>query len=318
MTTTEQSSVLPHFPAIPLATWQAEAHDRLELAFQLSPRFSFDDETPLILMSDSHRGTKGRDDLFAPNEDLFLHALHQYFERGYTFIEVGDGDELWHNRAFADVRRTYPAIFDLFARFRRQNRLRFIIGNHDSPAGMFDPLEKEGLPVHQGLVMQHTVTGQTFFAVHGHQVGRGGDRLWRYQRLHSRYVWKHMLGWFFTGWHYFSEPEMGLPARQHLARLPRWFSDWVLTKAELVETLIQSWARRRRQTIICGHTHLCAFPAPGKKGEYFNTGHCSTPGYITGLEIHQGQIRLIKWTAVNDTFQRHLIRQIPLTAVAPD
>jgi hypothetical protein len=36
---------------------------------------------------------------------------------------------------------------------------------------------------------------------------------------------------------------------------------------------------------------------------YFNTGSCVSPGYITGLEIQNGEIMPVKWFARSDVGQ---------------
>ena len=45
---------------------------------------------------------------------------------------------------------------------------------------------------------------------------------------------------------------------------------------------------------ITGHTHRPRFPEPGDIA-YFNDGSCVHPRSITGLEIENGTIALIKW-----------------------
>ncbi len=299
-------------PDMPAVDWHVAAHARLDKARQLSPRLEFNDGSRLVFFSDCHRGTNNRYDAFAPNAALFLHALTHYYHQGFTYIEVGDGDELWHNPRFSDIRHAHRRLFDLLFRFWEQNRLVLIIGNHDSQGGLFDPMEKEGIPLHQGLLLTHTTTGQTLFAVHGHQASYRGDYLWWFKRPHSRYFFKHLLPLGIHAWYYFAEPEGGVPERHRLDRIPLWLSEWILNKAHRVETAIQLWSQRQQQVVICGHTHMCAFPTPGRL-PYFNTGNCLTPGYITGLEIFQGQITLIKWTAVANQVQRHILQTKPLT-----
>ena len=43
-----------------------------------------------------------------------------------------------------------------------------------------------------------------------------------------------------------------------------------------------------------GHTHRPRFPEPGDI-PFFNDGSCVHPRSITGLEIENGEISLIKW-----------------------
>jgi UDP-2,3-diacylglucosamine pyrophosphatase LpxH len=319
MATTEQT--IPQIGLRMVEHWHEQAHERLNLAYQLSPHIYFDNTSRLVFFSDMHRGTKNRYDFFAPNETLFVHALTHYYHQGFTYIELGDGDELWYND-FAHIRRAYSQLFDLLHQFRTHHRLHLIIGNHDSPQGMFDPLEKENIPVHQGLVLHHAPSGHNLFAVHGHQAHPKGDRYWWFQRPYSRHVVKYTLPFSHTRYH-FSEPEVGLPARSHLANFPRRVSDRILRFAWQLEGAILSWAQQQRQAIICGHTHLCAFPgaahpAAQENPPFFNIGHCSTPGYITGLEMADGEMMLVKWKPTNQgKYERIVLRQMAITAVWP-
>jgi len=40
---------------------------------------------------------------------------------------------------------------------------------------------------------------------------------------------------------------------------------------------------------------VARFTAPGEPA-YFNTGCCIIPGRITGIELQDGQLSLVKWT----------------------
>jgi hypothetical protein len=62
-----------------------------------------------------------------------------------------------------------------------------------------------------------------------------------------------------------------------------------------VEQRIVEWLIPRHQIVICGHTHrpMCA----GYGAPYFNAGSCVYDGYITGLEIQGGEIRLARWSS---------------------
>ena len=46
--------------------------------------------------------------------------------------------------------------------------------------------------------------------------------------------------------------------------------------------------------LITGHTHRPIFPSPGEC-PYFNDGSCVHPRCITGLEIENNGICLVKW-----------------------
>ena len=49
-----------------------------------------------------------------------------------------------------------------------------------------------------------------------------------------------------------------------------------------------------KQMLICGHTHRSVFPIVGD-ALYFNDGSCVHPRCITGIEIRNGMIALVKW-----------------------
>ena len=74
--------------------------NRLTEVFNSSKTVDFDDSSKFILFSDCHRGDNSWADDFAHNEKLFFHALSYYYNEGFTYIEIGDGDELWENKKF--------------------------------------------------------------------------------------------------------------------------------------------------------------------------------------------------------------------------
>ena len=62
-----------------------------------------------------------------------------------------------------------------------------------------------------------------------------------------------------------------------------------------VERRIKDWIVQNNNLMtIVGHTHRPRFPEPGDI-PFFNDGSCVHPRSITGIEIEQGEISLIKW-----------------------
>lgn len=62
-----------------------------------------------------------------------------------------------------------------------------------------------------------------------------------------------------------------------------------------IERLIKNWITQNNNLItIVGHTHRPRFPEP-KDIAFFNDGSCVFPRSITGIEIENGEIALIKW-----------------------
>jgi hypothetical protein len=104
---------------------------RLNKVFKSSEEVPFDDSSKLILFSDCHRGDNSWTDEFANNQNVFFHALNYYYDQGFTYIELGDGDELWENAFFEDIRRAHSNIFWKMTQFYKENRLYLLWGNHN-------------------------------------------------------------------------------------------------------------------------------------------------------------------------------------------
>jgi len=259
-------------------------------AFRAAPEIPFDDSSKIVMMSDCHRGDGSRADAFAGNQDLFCAALCDYYEKQYTYIELGDGDELWENERICDIISTYPTAFELLSRFYRSGRLYFLYGNHDMEKRkpgfyarkvvLFDEKEKRDVPlfpdinVYEGLTLRHTVTKDRIFLLHGHQADLLNGPLWRVSRFLVRYVWRplELLG--------VGDPTSA--AQNH-------------RRKSTVERRLVRWAKKEKRMLIAGHTHRPVFPEPGAP-LYFNDGSCVCPHSVTALEIKDGQISLVSWS----------------------
>ena len=55
---------------------------------------NFNDDSKLVFISDVHRGDGTYSDSLLPNRNIYITALRYYLKNDYTYIEVGDGDEL--------------------------------------------------------------------------------------------------------------------------------------------------------------------------------------------------------------------------------
>ncbi len=249
------------------------AHRQLDRVMKTARVVPFDDTSRICFLSDCHRGDGGRADPFVANRALFLAVLEHYYQQGFTYVEVGDGDDLWKNR-FSDVRCAYAPVFDLLHRFQEQGRLHVIVGNHDVFRGRRDQMEKDGLVAHEGLFLRHAHTGQQILVVHGHQADPS-DRIYLLGRFIIRNIWKRLQLVEVPGTAY-REPD--------------------LRRINKIEQNLISWCRTRRQIVICGHTHRPALPRYGAP-PYFNTGSCVFAGHFTGLELQNGGISLVRWTA---------------------
>ena len=61
-----------------------------------------------------------------------------------------------------------------------------------------------------------------------------------------------------------------------------------------VEKKIINWVKAKNQILIAGHTHRPVFPQDGDP-PYFNGVSCVHPRCITGIEIQNSEIILVKW-----------------------
>lgn len=264
--------------------------NRISKVFESAEQVLFDDSSKIILMSDCHRGDGGWTDNFSKNQNLYYVALNYYYKENYTYIEIGDGDELWENYRFSDIIYAHRDVFWLLSKFFNQGRLHLIFGNHDMVKKYssfvksnlyeyFDEREKKYIPflknikIHEGLVLKHRVTNKKIFLIHGHQVDFLNSTLWRVARFLVRFLWRplELIG--------VNDPTS--TANNH-------------RKKDMVEKKLTEWVKRYKHMLIAGHTHRCRLPEVGEH-PYFNTGSSVYPRSITGIEIAEGNIILVKW-----------------------
>lgn len=265
---------------------------RLTKVFKKSKEISIDDSSKLIFISDCHRGNSSWADDFAHNQNLLFTALNYYYNNGYTYIEIGDGDELWENRDFSEIRQTYSHIFELMSKFYKKNRLYMILGNHDMVKKKEKYLEKnlyyyydednyteeplfEGIEVYEGIRLNYKNHTNKIFVIHGYQGDLINDQLWIITRFLVRYLWK--------------------PLNLYLGVKDPTSTAKNYKKKRLTEKNILKWIKANKHIVIAGHTHRPTFPKVGQL-PYFNDGSCVHPRCITGIEIENGNISLIKWS----------------------
>ncbi|WP_158840303.1 metallophosphoesterase family protein [Polaribacter sp. L3A8] len=275
---------------------------RISRAFKNAKRICFNADSKYVLFSDSHRGDNGFADDFAHNRNMFKHALEYYYNNDFTYIELGDGDELWENRNFSKIFKANKHIYLWLKKFHDNNRLHFIWGNHDmkykNPTAIrknlhyyYDSVtnsKKElliGATFSEAIVLEDENSGKKIFLLHGHQADWFNYVFWRFSSFLVKVLWKplQILG--------FSDPTS--PAQNFKERIK-------------VEQKLEKWIQENNnQMMITGHTHRPRFP---DKNEipFFNDGSCVHPRSITGIEIENNEICLIKWhiiTLKNGTLQ---------------
>jgi len=253
------------------------------------PVIFFDNNDKFILMSDCHRGNGSHSDTFLKNQHLFYSALEYYYKNGFSYIELGDGDELWGNKNFEQILEVHADIFLLMSHFLKEDRLYMLYGNHDMQKKKpyirkikgcyYDYTQKKELTLLpnmqylQALLLLNKESLKSLFLVHGHQADFFNDNLWRVSRFLVRHIWKPL-------------ENIGLLDPTSAAKNYK--------QQQKIEKKISDWAKKRKQLTVTGHTHRPSLPQP-KSSFYFNDGSCVHPRGITGIEIEKGNITLIKW-----------------------
>jgi UDP-2,3-diacylglucosamine pyrophosphatase LpxH len=279
-----------------------------------------------IIFSDEHKGRKNHADDFAVCEKNYVKALQYYFDEGYFFINLGDGEELWENNVFAVKKNNHPS-FEKEKLFLQQKRFIKIYGNHDlywandpTASLQLQSIYGEKLIVYEGCILTTTINERGFeiYLTHGHQGDLQSDGNW-FSKFFVSMVWGPLQS--------LLDINPNTPANNDQLK-------------SLHNTIMYEWSSSEKNTLlITGHTHQPVFMSlthlerlyvklsnaqkandasaikniedeikkVQPKNEttpdfskiipsYFNSGCCCfNDGDITGIEIADGSIRLIKW-----------------------
>ena len=262
---------------------------RLDAAFEDAPVLSLGSDSRYVLFSDCHRGTGVSYDNFLKNQNLYFAALRYYYDRQFTYIELGDGDELWENRSMEQIKSIHDNTFWLLSLYYKQKRLWLLYGNHDlikrnpryigqhfssyiCSTNKTQPLFP-GITFYEGLILKDCLGKRDLYLTHGHQADFLNSVLWKFSRFLVRYIWKPM---------------------EHIGFLDPTSAAKNNTKKRKTERLLTGWAIDNDRILISGHTHR---PMIGTKDSpYFNTGSCVHPRCITCIEVTDRCMTLVKWT----------------------
>lgn len=263
---------------------------RLNEAYENAKLLPYNDSSKIVLMSDCHRGQGNAGDNFLYNQNLFFGALEYYNQRGFTYIELGDGDELWENRKMKHIIEVHSDAFWMMKQFYEDGRFHMIYGNHDiiksrqkywakHCTSYYCECEKKevtlfpDLEVRESMILEHEEKKHQILLLHGHQGEILNDMLWPLARFLVRYVWRSL-------------ELVGVLDPTRAGRSHR--------MKDRIEKRLDHFAQEHNQLLIAGHTHRPFFSEPGS-GHYFNDGSCVHPRCITCIEIEDDKISLVKW-----------------------
>lgn len=264
-------------------------------SYKNAKRIPLKKDSKFIFFSDCHRGDNSYADDFANNSNIYYHALRNYLKNDFTYIELGDGIELWENLFFNDIFEAHKNVFMLLREFHLKKKLHMIWGNHDMTLKSeiksaklldtyFDKItgtDKDllkGLVFDEGIILEPEGFDKNILLIHGHQADFYNYVWWKWSRFLVRVLWKplQVVG--------IKDPTSPAKNFKELIKVERKIKKWILAN--------------NNQMVISGHTHRPRFPEPNEL-PYFNDGSCVHPRSITGIEIVDMQISLIKWHIIS-------------------
>jgi predicted phosphodiesterase len=275
-----------------------------------------------IILSDQHKGARDGSDIFAKSAKNYLAALDHYNKEKFFYINLGDSEELWEN-IFLTIKRHNKATFDAEKKFLARDAFIKIFGNHDL-CWDNDPLAAVSLmqiyaqqvKIYEGAILETTIGSKklSIYMTHGHQGDLQSDGNW-------------FSKWFVS--------DIWAPFQAYLRINPNTPANNDQLKTDHNRLMYEWSSKRKHTLLITGHTHQPVFRSltelealyekqVSAKGEeagqiqakidqlhlkdsrppdfkgyldtYFNSGCCCfDDGDITGIEIADNCIRLIKW-----------------------
>ena len=297
-----------------------------------------------IIFSDQHKGAKDLADDFRNAEPNYLAALNHYYNNDFVFINLGDSEELWESTPKTVIEKNRRSLLEE-AKFLLAGRYHRVFGNHDlewkyaiQQTLYLKPIFGEKLQVCEGIVLQTDYNNKAYsiFLTHGHQGDQKSDgnpfstwvvaALWTpIQRFFEisidtisdsfELVDKHnivMHEWsatqkdliFISG--HTHKPVFA--SLDHIERIAKQLEHASAANDTEQVKLLQSELDKRK-TEYAGKKIVRTTVIP----TYFNTGCCCfNDGDITGIEIADGFIRLVKWETIDKVSKRKVLEESPL------
>jgi predicted phosphodiesterase len=295
-----------------------------------------------IVFSDMHKGKRDLADDFRLAEKNYLTALEHYFAEGYTLICLGDCEELWENQP-KELMEANKATLEAEVKFLNVGRYYRMFGNHDLewnyefPRNLYlKPVFGDKLKICESIILQSNYNNELYsiFLTHGHQGDKRSDgnafskwivaAIWtpiqRFLEINIdtvsdsiELVDKHniiMYQWSATQKNLvFISGHTHKPVFASLDHVERLTIQIEKAKQLGEETVALNDELAKRKAEYAGKQFIKTMAVPS----YFNSGCCCFfDGDITGIEIADGEIRLVKWEESEEGPKRKLLEHSSL------
>jgi len=315
------------------------------------PFISFDvDRDKFIVFSDQHKGAKDGADDFMFCEPNYLAALDYYDKNDFFFISLGDNDELWENR-WPAVKKNNIASFEKERKFIERDAFIKIFGNHDLAwstditTGLeMEKIYDQKISVYEGLILHSKINGHplSILLTHGHQGDAQSDGNW-FSKFFVAHIWAPLQAFLKVNpntpaynttmktlhnriMYEWSARQKNIllitghthqPVFESLTHLERLYRSLLQAEKEKdaprIEEIKKEIGLREPQFTAVSPDYLKMKPT------YFNSGCCCfSDGDITGIEIENGAIRLIKWTSADHQAKRSVLEEKSLKELIYD
>ena len=291
----------------------------------------------IIILSDQHRGARDGSDDFAVCEKSYLAALEFYNREKFYFINLGDCEELWENTMFG-IAKCNKAVFAAESLFIKRDAYCKVFGNHDlfwdnDPLSSFwlKKIYGKAIRIFTGVLIRVDFSARAsldIFCTHGHQGDKQSDGN-AFSKWFVSYIWgplqnfleintnspsandnlKTLHNMYMYDWSAAQDRVLLVTGHTHqpvfnsLTHLERLYQRLekarTLDDADALKKIEEEIPRRKREYDYINQSFHSMKPT------YFNSGCCCfDDGTITGIEIQDGFIRLIKWSLIQGKPER--------------
>lgn len=295
-----------------------------------------------IILSDQHKGARDGADDFMMAEPNYMAAMDYYWQNNFFFICLGDGEELWEN-SLGDVKKNYENTFEAEKKFLQKNAFVKIFGNHDLYWGN-DPfawwqiknIYGKDVKIYEGAVLAVSVGENPLhiFCTHGHQGDVQSDGNW-FSKFFVSKIWAPLQAYLRINpntpaynnekktlhneimyeWSSTQKDILLITGHTHqpvfksLTQIERLYKQLQTARAGKDDLAIARLEKEIHQ--VEKHFTSISIDYLTMRPSYFNSGCCCyADGDITGIEIADGCIRLIKWTWQDEKPQRQVLEEI--------